>query len=209
MATSTRIVFIGLGVPTIASSSLVLFDSGQAGTLGAQRILTHPDGVNFAPINYYKNPTRTFNLDNEVLPAPITESVLTLSSRKVIRFERTLEDVVVTEVWEGAEGSEASMPTFLFRQLYEYLRNPPPFDTDAQTYITWQPRDRTLKVYNVQFYRLTVGGGSDEEQVFDIDDRRLPDSVQIAHPLESLDVSPTGLITRNVEVKLRVHSEAA
>ena len=209
MGTSTRTIFIGLGTPTIAQSTLVLFGSGSAGTVGAQRIMTHPDGVNFSPITYYKNPTRTFNLDTEVLPAPISEAVLTLSQRQVVLFDRTLADVIVTEVWEGAEGTEASMPTFLFRQLYEYLRNQPPFSATAQTFLTWQPRDRNARTYNVQLYRLTVGGGgaAGGDKVFDIDDFRLPDSVEVAHPLESLDVTPTGLITRNVEMKLRVVSE--
>lgn len=207
MAVSTRIIFIGLGTPTTASPTRVLFDSGQSGELGAQRILTHPDGTNFAPINYYKNPTRTFNLDNEILPAPIADAVLTLGSRPVVRFERALKDVIVTEVWEGGEGRQASMPTFLFRQLYEYLRNPPVFDPIAQTYITYQPRDRNTKTYNVQFYELRVGGGTGNDKVFDIDDFRLKAGAVIMNPLEDLDVSPTGLITRDVLVKLRVVSE--
>jgi hypothetical protein len=209
MATSSRTIFIALGVPTVASPSLVIFGSGSAGVVGAQRILTHPDGVNFAPINYYKNPTRTFNLDTEVLPAPISEAVRTLSERQVVRFERTLADVIVTEVWEGAEGSQASMPTYLFRWLYEYLRNPPPYSATAQTFITWQPRDRNARTYNVQLYRLTVGGGgaSGGDKVFDIDDFRLPDSPEVSNPLENLDVTPAGLITRNVEMKLRIVSE--
>ncbi len=211
MPTAERTIFIGLGTATTVQPSLVLFGSGQAGVLGAQRILTHPDGVNFAPINYYKNPTRTFNLDNEVLPAPISEAVLTLGSRPVIRFERALKDVIITEVWEGAEDRRAAMPTFLFRQLYEYLRNPPVFDADAQTFITWEPRDKNARTYNVQFYQLRVGGGGkgNADDVFDIDDFRLPPGEEIKTPLESFDVNPTGLITRDVVVKLRVVSEAA
>lgn len=207
MATASRVIFIGLGVPTTTPSSLVLFDSGQSGTLGAQRILIHPNGVRFAPINYYKNPTRTFGLDNEVLPAPIADAPLTLTSRQVVRFEQDIDDVIVTEVWEGGEGKRAAMPTFLWRQLYEYLRNPPEFDADAQTFITYAPRDRSTVVYNVQLYQLRVGGGGGDDQVFDIDDFRLPASIEIQHPLESLDVSPTGLITRDVQVKLRIVSE--
>lgn len=210
MATQTRLAFITLGVPTTAASTVTIFGSGQAGTVGAQRILTHPDGVNFAAINYYKNPTRTTNLDNAVLPAPSAEAILTLGSRQVVRFDRLLGDVVVTEVWEGAQGSQAAMPTFLFRQLYEYLINPPVFNPSAQTFVVWEPRDRTLIKYNVQLYQLRVGAGSGRsDDVFDIDDVRLPDSVEIKHPLESLDVSPTGLITRDVTVKLRVVSVAA
>ncbi len=211
MPTAVRTIFIGLGVPTTVTPSLVLFGSGQAGEIGAQRILTHPDGVNFAPITYYKNPTRTFNLDNEVLPAPISDAVLTLGSRPVVRFERAIKDVVITELWEGAEDRRAAMPTYLFRLFYEYLRNPPPFDSQAQTYLTWEPRDRSLKKYNVQLYLLRVGGGgeSDLDKVFDIDDFRLPAGPDVRTPLESFDVNPTGLITRDVVLKMRVVSEAA
>ncbi len=208
MATSERTIFIGLGIPVTATVEPILFESGQSGTLGSKRILTHPLGATFSKITYYKNPTRTFNLDNEVLLAPTSNTIKTIGSRQLIRFENELDDIIVTEVWEGAENRQAAMPTFLFRQLYEYLVNPPIFDPIAQTFITWEPRDRATKTYNVQLYQLRVGGGGSEEQVFDIDDRRLPDSVEIKHPLESFDVTPTGLITRNVEVKLRIVSEA-
>ena len=95
MPSAVRTIFIGLGTPTTVQPSLVLFGSGQAGEIGAQRILVHPDGTNFAPITYYKNPTRTFNLDNEVLPSPIADAVLTLGSRPVVRFER----VRVVRAW--------------------------------------------------------------------------------------------------------------
>lgn len=209
MASASRLLFISLGVPTTASPSLTIFGSGQAGVQGALRILTHPDGVNFPPITYYKNPTRTFNLDNAVLPAPRAEAIETLGSRPVVRHERQLDDIVVTEVWEGGEGSVASMPTFLFRQLYEYLINPPAFDADDQTFIVWAPRDRSTLSYNVQLYSLQVGGGSDLDMVFDIDDFRLPPGPEIITPLESMDVNPTGLITRDVKIRLRVVSQVA
>ncbi len=207
MATSTRTIFVGLGIPITATVEPILFESGQSGTLGAKRVLTHPLGSTFSKITYYKNPTRNFNLDNEVLLAPTSSTIKTIGSRQVVRFENELDDIIVTEIWEGAENRQAAMPTFMFRQLYEYLINPPVFSSTAQTFITWEPRDRSTKTYNVQFYQLRVGGGGSEEKTFDIDDRRLADSVEIKHPLETLDVSPTGLITRNVEVKLRIVSE--
>ncbi len=209
MPSAVRTIFITLGVPTTVSPTRILFDSGQAGVLGAQRILVHPDGSFFSPITYYKNPTRTFGLDNTVLPAPISDAILTLGSRPVVRFERFEKDVVITEVWEGAEDKRASMPTFLFRQLYEYLINPPVFDVDAQTFITWEPRDRTTLKYNVQFFELRVGTSSGTDKVFDIDDFRLPPGPVIQNPLDDLDVSPTGLITRDVVVRMRVVSQAA
>ncbi len=205
-ASNSRLAFIGLGVPTTASSTLTIFESGQSGTLGAKRVLTHPDGVNFSPITYYKNPDRTLHLDNVALPAPDAEAVLTLGSTQVVRFDRQLEDVIITERWDGSDKKLVSMPTFMFRQLYEYLINPPAFAPLAQTYITYRPRDRSTLTYNVQFYRLVVGGGNGPNEVFDVDDFRLAAGTEIKQPLESLDVDPTGVITRPVEVKLRVVS---
>lgn len=207
MATNTRLAFIGLGVPTTAASTVTIFESGQSGTLGAKRVLTHPDGVNFAPITYTRNPTRTFNLDNVVLPSPDAQAILTLSSTQVVRFDRKLEDTIITERWEGADGRLVSVPTFFIRQLYEYLINPPAFAPLAQTFVTWQPRDRSTLTYNIQFFRMVVGGGGARaDQVFDIDDFRLPPGPEIINPLESLDVNPTGVTTRSVEIKLRVVS---
>jgi hypothetical protein len=208
MASGSRAVYIGLGVPSVTTTSgLVLYESGQAGVQGAKRTLTHPDGDNFAPITYYKNPTRVFNLDNEVLPAPISSSILTLGSRQTIRHETAVDDVLIREVWEGTEGRTASMPTYFWRLLYEYLRNPPPFSPTAQTFIEWAPRDRSAKVYNVELYQLRVGGGGGADFVFDVDDFRQAVGPEIRGPLESFDVSPTGLITRTVEMRLRVVSE--
>ena len=206
MATTTRIVFLELGVPTVSQSTLVLYETGQAGEVGAKRVLTHPNGDDFSAIAYYKNPTRTFNLDNQVLVAPRSDAVPTLGSRQVVRFERGIDDVIVTEVWEGAENRRAAMPTSLWRQLYEYLRNPPAFDPVTQTFITWAPRDRTTLVYNVQLYQIRVGGGGSDEQIFDIDDVRLPASTEVKNPLETMDVTPDGFLTRNVQVKLHIVS---
>lgn len=206
MATSSRTVFIGQGVPSAAQDTLEIYPSGQSGTLGAKRILTHPDGVNFPPIVYYSNPTRTFNLDNEVLIPPAAESIETLTSQQVVRFQRVLQQVVASEVWEASEGRDAAMPTSQFRQLYEYLRNPPAYDPLAQTYVTWQPRDKSDLTYNVQLFALSVGGGNDRLSAFDVDDRRLPASPEIKNPLETMDVSPDGLLTRQVTLRLAIVS---
>ena len=86
-----------------------------------------------------------------------------------------------------------------------------PNDRGGSVNITWEPRDRSVKKYNVQLFQLRVGGGGsgDNDKVFDIDDFRLPVGSEIQTPLESFDVSPTGLLTRDVVMRLRVVSEAA
>ncbi len=205
MATSSRLFFIGLGIPTSTTSAVVIFESGEAGVVGARRILTHPDTQNFSPITYDRNPDRDFNLDTEVLPGVRGSAIDTLGARQVVRFEETIADVVVTEVWDGASG-QASMLAFFFRQLYEYLRNPPVFNAITQTFITWQPRDKSTKTYNVQLFRLKVGSGSGT-QTFNIRNFKLPTPATNANALMNLDVSPTGFILETVEVSLHVVSE--
>lgn len=206
MATSSRLVFIGAGTPTVVSSTVTLLDSGTAGTLGALRTLVHPDGTNFSPITYYLNPSRSINVDAEVLPHVIGSAPLTLTGRKTVRFQLATTDVVVTEIWEGAEGRRASMPYFLWRQLLEYLLNPPAFDAVAQTYIQWSPRDVSARTYNVEIIDLRVGGNTSGDDAFDINPWRA-NSGPIRNPLESMDVSPTALLDRDVRLRMKIVGE--
>jgi hypothetical protein len=207
MPTASSQLIIGLGAPTVAVSSLTILSVGQDGDPSARGLLTHPDSFNFAPIAYYKNPDFTSNLDNAVLTAPDVRMVKTSSSSKLIRNEGLLVDVVCEETWGAQEGSRASMPTFLFRQLYEYLRNPPVFDATQQTFITWAPRYRSLLSYNVHVFQMKVGAGSGAA-VFNVREYR-GQVGPIASPFEGMDVSPTGLMDQPVTLSLHVVSEAA
>lgn len=207
MATSSSFIYIGLGTPTVTTPSVTILDIGEQGDPAAMRILTHPDSDNFAPITYYRNPDFTTNLDNVVMPAPDAKLEKTSSSSKLIRFEGLLVDVVCEETWGAQEGRRASMPTFLFRQLYEYLINPPPFSATAQTYLTWQPRDRSALTYNVELFKLTVGSGSGA-RVFNVHEYRGGGGA-IASPFEGMDVSPTGLIDQAVTAHLHIVSVAS
>jgi len=204
MATAWAAYILGQGTPTVVQPTLQLIGIGAAGDPGALRIMGHPDTINFPPITYYKNPDVTVNIDNELLRAPITTPVTTLNTTQIVRFERGDDDVIITEIWEAARG--ASMPTFLFRQLYEYLINPPDFDPQAQTYITWQPRDRNTKSYDIQLYEMRVDGG-EGAQSFKMREIRLPASTNVKHPLETMDVTPTGLVQGDVQVSFRIVQE--
>lgn len=209
MASSSRIYSIALGSPTIVPDTTTILGSGSQGTPGAKRRLVHPDAVNFPPISYFSNPDRTFNLDNQVLPAPTITVVQTLSGTRVVRFDGLEEDVIITEIWTAQQNSVLSMPTFFFRQLYEYWINPPDFDPDPnlQEYIQWEPRDRTDKVYDVEITRLTVGGGAQNNQLFDVSDSLRTTSGSIAGPLDDLDASPTGVVDRTVLLQMRIVQE--
>lgn len=205
MASASSVFIIGLGTPTVVAPSLTIMSIGSEGELGALRTLTHPDSDHFAPFAYYRNPDFTSNLYNQVLTAPDARLQKTASSSVLIRQEGVLRDVTCEETWGAQQGRQASMPTFLFLQLYEYLVNPPEFDALAQTYIQWRPRDRSLLAYNVHLFKLIVGRGS-KERVFTVKDIRGA-ATGIASPLDTMDVSPTGLMDQAVTASLHIVSE--
>ena len=205
MPSASSLLFIGLGAPTVVTPSLTILSVGQDGDPAASGLLTHPDSANFPAIAYSRNPDFTTNLDNLVLTAPSARLVKTGSSSKLVRSEGLLVDVICEETWGGQEGRRAAMPTFLFRQLYEYLVNPPAFSATAQTYIVWAPRYRSLLSYNVHLFEIVVGSGSGAS-VFNVNELR-GIAGSIANPFEQMDVTPTGWIDQSVTVKLHVVSQ--
>ena len=100
MATGRKVYTIQQGTPITASTGITFLGIGSDGTLGAKRILTHPTST-LAPITYFSNPKRTINLDNDVLTTPNASVVRALTGSKVLRFEQTIADVVVQELWPG------------------------------------------------------------------------------------------------------------
>lgn len=158
MPSASRVFFIELGTPTPVESTVTIIEAEDAGTPGALRILTHPDTANFPPITYSRNPDDDFNVDNDVLVAPLTEILLTEGTTHLSRHVKNLDDGIVTEVWNGGRG-QASMPTSFFRLLYEYWKNPPAFSATNPTFITWQPRDRNSFTYNVEIVSVLIGRG--------------------------------------------------
>jgi len=210
-------ILIQQGEPVVASSTVTFLGAGSAGTAGASRRLVFPSSVTplLAPLVYSVgpdgvclNPSSTFNLDNEVLPHPITSTVQTLGTTKAIRFESNLDDVIVTEIWEAGRGG-SSMPTSFFRLLYEYLINAALVDAVDGPFIQWEPRDRTDKVYNVEILSLAVGSGRGEEQ-FNVRDVRESPGVALTYDgaLSTLSPVPTGLIDEDVTLRMKIISEA-
>lgn len=201
----TSPLFIGLGTPTVAVSTLTILSIGEEGDPSALGLLTHPLSGDFAPITYQRNPDFTTNLDNEVWPAPDAQLIKTSTSSKLVRTEGLLADVVCDEGWIGQAGSRAAMRSFFARQLYEYLINPPAFSATAQTFIVWQPRYRSNRSYNVEFYKMVIGSGSGA-QVFNAHELRGA-GVVIQSPFDGGDVSPSGLIDQPVTISLHIVSE--
>ncbi len=205
MASASSTVLIALGSPTVATPSVTLLSLGQDGDPGAKGLLTHPDSDNFSPIAYQRNPDFTTNLDNEVLTAPDGRVVKTSTSSKLVRTEGVLADVVCVETWGAQPGSRSSMPTWLFRALYEYLINEPAFSATAQTYIEWAPRYRSVTTYNVQLFKIIVGSGSGAAVFTPHEFRGVAQTIQ--NPFETQDVSPTGFLDQPVQVHLHIVSE--
>lgn len=210
----SSLIILQQGTPAEAEDTVTLLGIGSAGDPSALRRLVYPSSVSMdlPPVVYSVaglacTPTRTLNLDNAVLTTARAEAVKTLGSTRVVRFDEGLEDTIVTEVWEGS-ANRAAMPTSLFRQLYEYWINPPPFSLSGQAYIRWEPRDRSTKVYEVELLDLSVGG----EGGFDVADLRELGGRwgggSIDNALDSVNATPTGWIDKEVRLRMRIVAEA-
>lgn len=213
---STSLITIQQGESVVAEEELFFLGTASAGDPRAPRRLVWPSAVSplLAPLVYALgsiplNPSRTLNLDTQVLPHPRTAVVETLGATRTVRFERTLADVVVTEIWEAKAG--ASMTTAFFRLLYEYLVNARSIPAGGP-FITWEPRDRSERIYAVALVSLSAGGsGDDDESRFDVADVRADprtETVELDRVLDALSATPTGLVTTEVRLRMQILGEA-
>lgn len=214
MPSSSKIYPISLGTPLSGAVGLTFLGTGSAGTRGALRRLIHPN-PSLPPITYWGNPDRTFNLDNDVLISPRVNALRGLEDTTLVRFEDAISDVIVTEIWTATEGRRYSVPTFFFRLLDEYWVNTPDYEPLAQEYIQWQPRDRNDFTYNIEIIRLTVGGGAENNQLFDVADVRqrggkydpnFPGAPYM-NSTDSLNVLETGLLDRTMQLQFKIKSK--
>jgi len=207
----SRLFEILQGTPTTEDEEVTILGLGPTGDATARRRLVHPDAVNFEPILYWKMPDRTFNMDNEALRAPITAVLRALAGSQVTRFDEVVADVIVTEIWMGSD-TAFSMPGFQFRQLYEYLINPPAWVPAAPVYIQYSPQDRNTKTWNVELVRMALGTGGDPTQLFDLTEF-FPPGVGSGQgdPLAYLDEAflneGSGLLDRTVVLQMKLVSE--
>lgn len=206
------LIIIQQGAAAVAEDEVEFLGIGSEGDVGACRRLVFPANVSplLPPIVYSiaglcHNPNRTFNLDNAVLPHPLTQAVRTIGSTRVVRFEEQTEDVIVTEVWTGSD-SLAAMTTALFRQFYEYLINARLIpSTGVLGFIEWEPRDRNDRTYTVELLSLSVGG--EGEARFDVKDLREAGGDEIQTTLDTVNPVPTGLVDREVRLRMRILAE--
>jgi hypothetical protein len=211
MATASNLYTIFQGAASPEEEDVFFLGLAPAGDPLAVRRLVHPN-ASLAPISYFSNPHRTLGLDNDVLPHPITDTRKMLEGTAVIRFENAIDDVIVTEIWNGNPGRRLSIPGFFFRALYEYLRNEPPFDAVSQEYVQWEPQDRTTKSWNIRMLSMTVGGGDPSgEDAFDVLEFR-PDGGggNVIGPIDDLDVAIAaggGFLDSTVTLRHKIVSE--
>ena len=206
----SRTVQIGAGTTVTVQETATVLDLGPGGSALLRLRLVHPDPEVQAPLLYFSNPDRTINMDNEVLAAPITSVVRALTGSAVIRFDRTLADVVITEVWT-ASAEKYAIPAFFARQLYNYLLSPPVFNPVVPVFVQWTPQDKNAKTYNVELLALAIGSGSGGG--FDFTEFIPPGTgaTQQAGPLDVVDaafeVDGSGLVDRPVAFSFKIVSE--
>lgn len=189
------------GVETPVEETLTLLGTGTTGDPDAKRVLTHPDSENWPPIPYQRNPDKTSFLDNDILYPPKTAAVETEDTTGVIRHESNLSDKVIEEIWFGGD-KRASVETWFFRLLYEYLLNPPEIDYSSQTYITWQPRDKNTYTYNLVLMSLNAGG---EGQMWVTD--LVPQQGDIGGGMQDSDVPGSGVLLEEMRLRFKIVSK--
>lgn len=220
--TSYRQYVIFQGTPAAAASAITFYDSESSFAGSTLRRLVYPDidgdGSGDLPaIDYFSNPDRTINFDpsNGALPALISSVERMSTGSKVTQFEETENDVVVTETWTARQGQTYSTVSAFFRLLYEYYMNPPAFSALDQKYVQWYPRDADDSVYNVILHRLTLGGGNQNNQRFDMKDFQPRGSVN--DPVSPATVRGvldgvwedviTGVLDRTMQLHLKIVSK--
>lgn len=136
----------------IETADLILLPENAG--VNAFRELRYPGDI-LPPLVYEQNPDRWENFDTAPLTArPLLKADMTIEDTSLVSWPGYLKDRPVKEVWDGGGGGKRSgMEASFFRRLWEYFANPP-----AEGFITWNPKDRADKAYNIKIENLTVGG---------------------------------------------------
>lgn len=178
-----------------ATATITLVSAESAGTTGALTTLTHPDTTNFPIVTYNRNPDRRVNFDQEPLFPPTAETLRTLGTTQVFSTANAIDDVIVTERWNAANGT-ASMSAAQFRRIYELIVNQPT-PADPEVFVQWQPADRTTRTWNVVLVNLRLGAGNGQLDFKEVG----------LFSAGTLDAVATGLLDRQVELDLKIVSE--
>lgn len=159
---SSSITFtVGDAAPIATTTGDVVFSSPSPSPIlpgdpvgvaaGELRRLVYPTTA-FAPIVYATNPDVYTNFNAS--PLDVRPTVLTTGSLEdnlLVGWVGRPKDVSIEERWLGST-TRSRMKLDFFMELHNYYRNPP---TNG-TYIQWEPRDRTTKVYNIVIESLSL-----------------------------------------------------
>ena len=128
---------------------------------GAARELRYP-GDALPPLIYEEPPDSWENFDTAPLTArPLAKGQMTISDYQLARWPGYVKDNPVREIWKGSD-TDSHMPLSFLRRLWEYYANPP-----ASGYITWNPKDRADKAYNIEIIGLRAGSAADSTSLTD------------------------------------------
>jgi len=138
-------------VPAIPTGPIILPGDPIGVVAGDLRRLVYPGGT-YAPIVYATNPDVYTNFNTSPLDKrPRVLASQTLTDNVLIGWLGQNKDVSIEERWLGST-TKSRMKLSFFLELQNYYQNPP---TNG-TYIHWEPRDRTTKVYNVIIEALSL-----------------------------------------------------
>jgi len=152
MELTSQTTFTLLAAPDFLEESVDLILLPENAGTYAQRELRYPEDL-LPPLIYGENPDRWTNFDGAPLTArPALKAEMTLKDTALAQWGGYLKDNPVKEYWSG-DDKTSRMPASFFRRLWEYFVNPP-----ATGYITWWPKDRTTKGYNIVIESLQAGG---------------------------------------------------
>lgn len=114
----------------------------------------HYPGDLLPPLIYEDFPDKVENFDTVPLTArPLVKGDMTISDYQMVQWPGYGKDRPVRELWTPSDNQKSRMTAYFFRRLWEYFVNPP-----ADGYITWNPKDRADKAYNIVIESLSVGG---------------------------------------------------
>jgi hypothetical protein len=149
---TSQTTFTIQAAPEILEESVDLILLPENAGVWAMRELHYPDDL-LPPLVYQENPDRWINFDSEPLTArPAFKAEMTLKDTALASWAGYLKDQPVKEYWAGSD-TTSRMPADFFRRLWEYFINSP-----TTSYITWWPKDRTTKGYNIVIESLQAGG---------------------------------------------------
>jgi len=151
---TAQTTFNVLAAPEVYEETVDLRFLPENDGIDAVRELRYPGDI-FPPIQYDSNPDYWENFDTgPMTDRPQFKGEMTIEDYAIVLWPGYIKDVPIKEHWKGSD-KMSRMTAYMLRRLYEYYSNPP-----STGFITWCPKDRINKIYNIVIEDLTVGGAN-------------------------------------------------